>query len=286
MEALPEVSNETITMIYDTLLTYGMQLIGALVMLLVGWTITGWIAGAVGRALRNSRRIDRTVQGFLVGIVRYGLLLVVVTAVLNQVGVETASLLAIIGTLGLAIGLAMQGTLSNVAAGVMLLLFRPYRVDDYIEAAGHAGTVKELGLFSTELATPDNVQIVLPNSAIWGSAIMNYSFHATRRVDFTLGIAYGDSIETAMQIIEGLIAEDDRILKDPAHQVVVGELADSSVNIIVRVWTESGNYWGLKFDLTRRFKEAFDAGGINIPFPQTELHVNADVAKLLKSDAA
>jgi small conductance mechanosensitive channel len=192
--------------------------------------------------------------------------------------VQTASLLAVLGAAGLAIGLALQGTLSNLAAGVMLLLFRPFKLDQVVDIGGKTGKVKGVRLFTTELATPDNVQIILPNAKVWGEAIVNFSHHETRRVDMVFGIAYGDPIDKAMEIIKAQVEADSRSHADPAPQIVVGELADSSVNIITRVWCDSGDYWDLKFDLTKSVKEAFDAAGISIPFPQTDVHLQQAAA--------
>lgn len=255
------------------IITYGVSVIGGLVILVVGWLAANWISRSLGRALGRTSRVDETLRSFIVSLAKYVVLAFVVIAVLSQFGVQTASLIAIFGAAGLAVGLAMQGTLSNVAAGVMLLLFRPLKVGQYVQVAGQAGTVKEIGLFTTELATPDNVQIIVPNASIWGQAVVNYSHHATRRVDFSLGIAYTDSIDQVMRVIDSVLKAEDRLLDEPPGQVVVGALGESSVDIIVRVWTKAEDYWTVKFDLTRRFKEAFDAAGITIPFPQREVHV-------------
>jgi small conductance mechanosensitive channel len=253
--------------------TYGLSVIGGLVILIVGWIVAGSARRAVNRALSKIEKIDVTLRQFLASLVRYVILIFVVLAVLAQFGIQTASLIAIFGAAGLAVGLALQGTLSNLAAGVMLLLFRPFKVGQYVEAGGKAGTVKAIDLFVTELATPDNVQILIPNGQIWGSSVTNYSFHETRRVDFLVGIDYGDDIDKAFDAIKGVIAKDSRCLKDPEPMIVVGELADSSVNIIVRVWSAGSDYWAVKFDLTKAFKEALDAAGISIPFPQRTVHM-------------
>ncbi len=207
------------------------------------------------------------------GLVKYAIIAFVVIAVLNQFGIQTTSLIAVFGAAGLAVGLALQGTLSNVAAGVMLLIFRPFSIGQYVQVAGTGGTVRSLNLFTTELATPDNVHIVVPNAAIWGSTVLNYSYHSTRRLEWMLGISYGDDIGQAMQCIHAVLDGDDRILSDPETLVAVAELADSSVNIVVRAWVKSEDYWSVKFDLTRAFKEAFDAKGISIPFPQRDVHL-------------
>ena len=215
----------------------------------------------------------RPCGGFFGSLVKYVIIAITIIAVLNRFGVETTSLVAVVGAAGLAIGLALQGTLSNVAAGVMLLLFRPFKVGDYIEAAGLAGTVKSISLFVTEMATPDNVQIIAPNAQLWGAAVKNFSFHETRRVDLLIGIAYEDDIDKAMAAIHAVVGADSRSHDDPAPMVAVAELADSSVNLTVRVWCQAGDYWGLKFDLTKAVKERLDAEGITIPFPQVQTHV-------------
>jgi len=221
--------------------------------------------------------LDEMLIGFLATLSKYVTIIVTILIVLDQFGVETTSLIALLGAAGLAIGLALQGTLSNVAAGVMILFLRPFKIGHYIEAGGQGGTVKAVSLFTTELATPDNVQITLPNSQVWGSAIKNYSAHPTRRVDLLIGIAYEDDITHAMSVIEALAKSDPRIKTDPAAVLAVGDLADSSVNLIVRVWVDVADYWGVKWDLTKQIKETFDKEGISIPYPQQVVHhVTAD----------
>jgi small conductance mechanosensitive channel len=253
--------------------SYGLNVLGALVVLIVGLIAAGWAKRAVQRMLRRTGRVDDTLTGFLGSLVKYAVVAFTVIAVLQQFGVEATSLVAIFGAAGLAIGLALQGTLSNVAAGVMLLMFRPFKVGDFIDAGGHAGTVKIVSLFTTELATPDNVQIIIPNAAIWGTAIKNFSFNDTRRVDLLMGIDYGDNIDIAMATINRVIGEEPRALSDPESQVAVSELADSSVNIVVRVWVNAADYWGVYFDLTKKLKEQLEADGISIPFPQRVVHM-------------
>jgi small conductance mechanosensitive channel len=254
--------------------TYGVNVVGALVVLVVGMIAAGWARKAVQRMLRRTGRVDDTLTGFLGSLVKYAIVAFTVIAVLQQFGVEATSLVAVFGAAGLAIGLALQGTLSNVAAGVMLMLFRPFKVGDYIDAGGQAGTVKIISLFTTELATPDNVQIIIPNGAIWGTAIKNFSFNDTRRVDLLMGIDYGDNIDTAMATINRVIGEEPRALSDPEPLVAVSELADSSVNLVVRVWVNAGDYWGVRFDFTKKLKEQLEADGISIPFPQRVVHMS------------
>jgi small conductance mechanosensitive channel len=270
--------NEPVTAAIDEvsalIATYGLSVIGAIVILLVGLWASGWAMRVTERGLLRTGKVDATLSHFFASLVKYGIVAFTLIAVLSEFGVQTASLIAVLGAAGLAIGLALQGTLGNVAAGVMLLLFRPFKVGDYIDAGGVAGTVKAITLFVTELATPDNVQIIAPNGQLWGQAIRNYSALPTRRVDFLIGIDYGDNIDTAMATVHRVSAADGRVHKDPAPFVVVGELGDSSVNLIVRLWVDAADYWGVKFDLTRAFKEQLEADGISIPFPQRDVHLH------------
>lgn len=270
---MPEKIAEVYEEVLAVVATYGLDVLGAIFILIVGLMFAGWAQRATRRALGRVSRLDETLRAFFASIVKYLIIIFVVLAVLNQFGVQTASLIALLGAAGLAIGLALQGTLSNVAAGVMLLIFRPFKVGDYIDAGGQAGTVKELGLFMTDMNTPDNVRIVVPNGAVWGSAIKNFSHNATRRVDLVVGIAYEDDINKAMASINGVIGADERIHGDPAPLIAVTELADSSVNLVVRAWCDSGNYWPVKFDLTKAVKERLDSDGITIPFPQRDVHL-------------
>ncbi len=270
---MSESISGTLDLIIGLVAAYGLNVVAAIATLFVGWIAAGWCSRTVKRLLTKSDKVDAMLGGFFASFVRYGILAFTIIAVLSRFGVQTASFIAVLGALGLAIGLALQGTLGNVAAGVMILLFRPFKAGDYIEAGGLAGTVKSVSLFATELCTPDNVQIIAPNGQVWGTAIKNYSFHATRRADFVFGIGYEDDLDTAMDLILATANADDRSHKDPAAMVAVGELADSSVNIILRVWCASSDYWALKFDLTKTIKQRFDAEGISIPFPQRQVHV-------------
>lgn len=257
-----------------TVTTYGLDVIGAIVILIAGFIVSGWVRTGIENSLKRFPRLDDTLRGFAGVLGKYLVLAFAFIATLERFGVETTSFIAVLGAAGLAIGLALQGTLSNVAAGVMLLLFRPFKAGDYIDGGGVAGTVKSLSLFTTELATPDNVQIVLPNAELWGKAIKNYSHHATRRVDWLIGIGYGDDMDKAIGVIRKLADADERVHADPEPFVVIGELGDSSVNLVVRLWCDVANYWGLKFDMTKAIKEAFDAEGISIPFPQRDVHLH------------
>jgi len=191
-----------------------------------------------------------------------------------MMGIQMASVLTIMGAAGLAVGLALQGTLSNVAAGVMLLIFRPFKVGDYVDAGGTAGTIESIGLFATKLNTPDNIHIIVPNSGIYGGIIKNFSHYETRRNDILVGVSYDDDIGLAMETIKSVLDAEDRVLKDPAYMVAVSELGDSSVNITVRPWCKVTDYWALRFDLTRTFKERLEAAGCSIPYPQRDVHLH------------
>lgn len=258
----------------EVLSTYGLNVLGAIAILILGFIAAGWAGRATRGALRRTGRVDETLHPFLASIVRYAVIAITVIAVLDSFGVETTSLIALLGVAGLAIGLALQGTLSNVAAGVMLLIFRYFKIGQFIDAAGVSGTVEQISLFATELNTPDNVHIVVPNSQLWGAAVKNYSHNATRRVDFTVGIDYGDDIGKAMEIIQGVVGADPRVHSEPATSYLVINLGDSSVDLQVRAWCAASDYWPLLFDLNRNVKEALDAGGITIPFPQRTVHMS------------
>jgi small conductance mechanosensitive channel len=270
---MEETTQRMIDEVIDTVAAYGLDVIGAIVILIVGWTIAGWSTGAVRKGLEKTGKVDVTLRVFFASFSRYVILAITVLAVLSQFGVQTASLITIFGAAGLAIGLALQGTLSNLAAGVMLLFFRPFKIGDYVEAGGVAGTVKAITLFVTELATPDNVQILVPNGQVWGSSVRNYSHHPTRRVDLGLGIAYEDDIDAATKVILDTVRADARVHGDPEPMTAVAELADSSVNFVIRVWCDAGDYWDLKFDLTKALKQQLDAANISIPYPQRTVHL-------------
>jgi small conductance mechanosensitive channel len=252
--------------------TYGLSVLGAVIILIVGFWIAGWASRAVNRAMAKAPRVDETLSHFFASLARYTIIIITIIAVLNRFGVETTSLIAVVGAAGLAIGLALQGTLSNIAAGVMLLIFRPFRVGQFIEAGGIAGTVESVTLFVTELNTPDNVHIIAPNSQLWGTSVKNYGHNANRRVDINVGIDYGDDIGKAFEVIKSTAGADNRVQNDPEPAVMVTGLGDSSVDLQLRVWCTAGDYWGVKFDLTRAVKEALDGAGVSIPFPQRVVH--------------
>jgi len=241
----------------------------ALLVLILGWIVAGMIAGTIRRRIAARPEVDQTLGNFAASVVKWAILAMVLVAVLGLFGIEATSLVAMMGAVTLAIGLALQGTLSDLAAGFMLILFRPYRIGQYVDIGGTAGTVKDLNLFVTELATPDNVQIIVPNGQAWGAIITNYSHHDTRRVDLVFGIDYGDSADAAMQIILEQVQADARVLADPEPWVRVTNLGDSSVDLTARIWCQAADYWDVKFALTKSVKEAFDAKGISIPYPHT-----------------
>ena len=243
------------------------NVVKAIVVLVAGWGAAGMISGILRRRINATPRIDKTLGNFVASVVKWVILLMVLIAVLGLFGIEATSLVAVLGAATLAIGLALQGTLSDLAAGVMLVLFRPYKIDQYVDIGGTAGTVADLNLFFTELVTPDNVQIIVPNGQAWGAVITNYSAHDTRRCDLTFGIDYGDDTDKAMDIIATLAADDPRVHADPEPWVRVTNLGDSSVDLTARLWCDAADYWALKFDMTKAVKEAFDKGGITIPYP-------------------
>lgn len=251
-------------------LAWGGKLLVSLLILLIGWWIARRVAAASQRVLMRGGA-DPLLGNFLRNLVFVLLIAVVIVGALDRVGVPTASLLAALGAAGLAIGLALQGSLSNLAAGVLLMVFRPFRVGDYVQTAGVGGTVRTVSLMHTVLHSPDNCEIVVPNGKILGDAIVNYSALDKRRIDLVIGIGYGDDIGKAIAIVNGALADDNRVLTEPAPVVAVLELADSSVNLAIRPWCASPDYWSTRFDLQREIKQRFDRNGITIPFPQREV---------------
>lgn len=270
MELSPE---QMIEQLGPVLLDSGVSVVSALVLIIVGWTVAGWARRAVRTSLGRIERMDRTLIGVVAGTVRYFILITVLIMVLGQFGVQTASILAALGAVGLAVGLALQGTLANIASGVMLLFLRPFGVGDYVNANGHEGTVEEVGLFTTEMTTFDGIYQSVPNSGIWGGRIVNFTRNPTRRHDIIVGISYGDDIDRAQQVLLDLIVSDERVLTDPAPQILVRELADSSVNLGIRFWTAAGDYWPANFELRKQAKLVLDRNDITIPFPQRDVHM-------------
>ncbi|WP_321997731.1 mechanosensitive ion channel domain-containing protein [Draconibacterium orientale] len=268
-----EEVNKLSEQIYDLVMFYGPKLIGAIVTLIVGL----WIISILRRAIRSrfeKQNVDPSLRGFLNSLIGIGLKAMLWIAVIGMMGVQMTSFIAILGAAGLAIGMAFSGTLSNFAGGVMILIFKPFKVGNYISAQGHSGTVSEIQIFNTILKTPDNKTIIIPNGGLATGSMINFSTEAKRRVDFTFGIAYGDDIDKAKEVLMKLIKADERIINDPAEPfIAVSELADSSVNLVVRVWAEAANYWGIYFDLHENVYKTFEKEGLNIPFPQMDVHV-------------
>ena len=252
---------------------YGVDIAGAIVLLVVGWTVAGWIRRVIRRKLDSVPVLDETLKPFIANLVRYAVLIFVLIAVLNQFGVQTTSIIAVLAATGLAIGLALQGMLANVASGVMLLFLRPFNVGEYVEAGGIAGTVAEIGLFNTEIKTSAGPGLVVPNSKIWDGPITNFSRNPTRRFDIAVGIGYDDDIDGAMALLKGLLTGDDRVLDDPEPLVVVQELGDSAVIINLRAWTRSGDYGATVWDLNKEIITELQATGYSIPFPQRDVHI-------------
>ena len=250
---------------------WSIKILLALLIFVVGQLIAKIISKAVGKVLSHTK-LDKILIDFIQSLLGAILMIIVIIAALDQLGVNTNSVIAILGAAGLAVGLALQGSLQNFAAGFMLLIFRPFKAGDFVEAAGIAGSISKIGIFSTIMHTGDNKQVTIPNGTIYSSNIINYSATGTRRIDMIFGIGYGDDMRKAREVISAILEQDSRILKDPEPLIAVGELGASSVNFYVRPWVLSDDYWKVKFDLTEKIKQAFDDNGISIPFPQMDIH--------------
>jgi small conductance mechanosensitive channel len=253
-------------------LEFGVNLIAALAIFIIG----RWVAKAVRGGLRKGMekaKVDPTLHSFIGNLVYVGLLLIVILAAVSKLGVQTASFIAVLGAAGLAVGLALQGSLANFASGVLIIFFRPYKVGDYIEAGGVAGSVTALQIFNTVLTTPDNRRVVVPNSQITGDAITNYSANDTRRIDLVIGVSYSDDLGKTADTLKAILDAEPRVLAEPAPTIAVSELGDSSVNFVVRPWVKTSEYWPTRFDLMRTIKERFDAEDISFPFPQRDVHL-------------
>lgn len=251
---------------------YAVDLIIGILIFVIGRWVAKFLVKLV-RKLMDRRNVDRTLSRFASNLLFSLLMAVVIIAALGQIGVQTTSLVAIVGAAGLAVGLALQGSLSNLASGVMLIIFRPFKAGDYVEAGGVSGAAEEISIFTTTLKTPDNKRVIVPNSQITSGSIVNYSAEEKRRIDLVYGISYGDDIRRTKEIIEAVLAEDTRILRDPAPTIAVLELAANSVNLAVRPWVATADYWDVYFALNERMKQRFDAEGVRIPFPQREVHM-------------
>ncbi|MFO7545245.1 MAG: mechanosensitive ion channel [Trueperaceae bacterium] len=257
----------------DLWVQYGLNVVGAILILIVGWVVASWASRLTRAGLSRSGRVDDTVSVVLSRVVRWLVLAFTLVAVLNRFGVQTTSIVALLGAAGLAIGLALQGTLANVAAGIMVLMLRPFRLGDAVDIGGTGGTVEDIGLFTTRITSFDGVVVHVPNGQVWGEKIQNYSQAGKRRYDLVVGIGYGDDIGKALNAMRAVVSSDDRVLADPEPMYVVTELGDSAVNVMARYWVAPADYWTARFELTRSVKERFDGEGINIPFPQRDLHL-------------
>jgi len=257
----------------DMAISGALKVIAALTIFIIG----KWVAGMIRRTVRNTltkRDVDLTLVSFGSSLLYYGLMVVVVIAAIQRVGFQTTSLVAVLGAAGLAVGLALQGSLSNFASGVLIILFRPFKVGDVIEAAGQIGAVQEIGILMTIMHSGDNKKIVIPNSSVMSGIIVNITANDTRRVDMTVGVSYSDDLDKTQAVILDVLKADERVLADPAPQVVVGELAGSSVNFTVRPWCKKDDYWGVFFDFQKNIKQRLDKEGISIPFPQQDVYMH------------
>lgn len=272
---MPDLSIDPATLktqLTTVLATWGPRVLGAFGVLLAGWFLAKWMRRGLRRLLERVN-VDPTLRPFVAALAYYTTLTFTVLAAIRLVGVDTTSFVTIVGAAGLAVALAFQGTLSNFAAGVMILLFRPFRVGDVVEIGGDNGSVAEVSIFSTRIDTVDNVRIIVPNSKVWGERIKNFSANPTRRVDLVVGVAYEDDVQAVKATLEAILASDPRVLEEPAPVVDVLELANSSVNFAVRPWCRKEDYLALRFELLRRIKVEVEAAGFKIPYPQTDLHI-------------
>ena len=275
-ENLPDLGfdwAEVLTAIKTTGVDFAINLAIAIVIFFVGKWVVSLVVKGLLRAMQKGD-MDMTLRRFIANLLRMLLMLFVIIAAINQLGIQTASLIALVGAAGLAVGLALQGSLSNFASGVLIVMFRPYKVGDWIEGGGVSGAVEEVQILTTVLKTGDNKKVIIPNSQIMSGTITNYSANDRRRVDLVVGVSYSDDLDKVRKEIEALVAADERILEDPAVTIAVSELADSSVNFVVRPWVKTADYWGVYFDLTESIKKRFDEVGISIPFPQQDIYVH------------
>lgn len=252
---------------------YGLRVVGAIAILVLGRIAAGILRSLLSKMMEKSK-VEPTLVSFVSSVTYVAMMAFIIIAALGKLGVQTTSFVAILGAAGLAIGLALQGSLSNFAAGVLMIIFKPFKVSDFIEGAGATGVVEEIGIFTTTIKSPDNKTIIIPNASITSGNIINYSKKAERRVDIVAGCGYEDNLDTVKNVLTGIINADERILKEPAPKVAVLELADSSVNFAVRPWVKTADYWDVYFDLQEQIKKRFDEEGISIPFPQRDVHLH------------
>lgn len=259
--------------ILNIIIEHGLNIVMAIVVLIIGLSVVKYISKAFNKNLVK-REVDESLRPFLTSMVSTLLKVMLVISVAGMVGIEMTSFVAILGAAGLAIGLALQGSLSNFAGGVLILILKPFKVGDFIEANGNAGVIREIQIFYTYMTTGQNQEIIIPNGSLSNNAVKNFSFHGTRRIDMTFGIGYTDSIDEAKKILNDIISSDERVLKDPAFSIFIEALADSSVNFHVRAWSSNSEYWNIVNGLNEKVKKAFDAANIGIPFPQMDVHVH------------
>ena len=264
--------NDVIEMLQTTGVEFGINLVTAIAIFYFGRMIVGLLMRGL-KKMMQAQDVDVTLQTFVANLVRMVLLTFVIIAAISSLGIQTTSFIAILGAAGLAVGLALQGSLANFASGVLIVLFRPYKVGDFVEAAGISGVVEEVQILTTILKTGDNKMVIVPNGQVMDSVITNYSANDRRRVDMVIGVSYDDDLDKVRSTLEQLVAADDRILDDPACTIAVSALADSSVNFVVRPWVKTADYWGVMFDLTEAIKKRFDKDGISFPFPQQDIHL-------------
>ena len=264
--------NKIIAFMQTDGLAFGIDVVIALLIFFVGRIIIGILVRVMSAAMQKNG-VEKTLETFVNNLVRTALLIVVIIAAIGQLGIQTTSFIAIFGAAGLAVGLALQGSLSNFASGVLIVMFRPYKVGDFVEAAGISGSIEQVQILTTIFKTGDNKQVIVPNSQVMNSIITNYSANDTRRIDMVVGVSYDDDLDKVRKTLEEIVAADTRVLDDPAPQIAVSELADSSVNFILRPWCATSDYWSLKCDLTETIKKRFDKESISFPYPQQDVHL-------------
>ena len=275
MEELTADANKYSQQLIDLVVTWGPKLVTAILTLIIGLWVIGMIVRGLGKAM-DKRNVDASLAPFLKSLIGAILKIVLIISVIGMVGIEATSFVAVLGAMGLAVGLALQGTLQNFAGGVIILLLKPFKVGDVIDAMGYVGSVHSIQIFNTYLKTPDNKTIIIPNGGLANSSMTNYSTEPRRRVDFVFGVGYGDSTEKTRETLMALINADTRILKDPEPFIALSSLGDSSVNFTVRVWVEAADYWGVNFDMNENVYNKFNEVGLNIPYPQMDVHVHKD----------
>ncbi len=266
------MENVIVQKIMELLAVYGVKVIAAVLILVIGRFVAIGVRGLIAKVMKK-RKVDEMLVSFVSSMSYFVLMAFVVIAALDRLGIQTTSFIAILGAAGLAIGLALQGSLANFASGVLMLIFKPFKCGDFIEGGGITGIVEGINIFTTEMKTPDNKKIIVPNAKVMEGNIINYSAKDTRRVDMSVGVSYNDDLDKVKRVLEDILASDDRVLDDPAPTIGVAELGDSSINFVVRPWVKSSDYWDVMFNTQKTIKQKFDAEGISIPFPQQDVHL-------------